>query len=174
MIQTPTSGSLASPIETIYSALRLGDLQTDRPIYTSGDEVVLTYALINKSDNTLVVPLNTDFSQPYYLIGSEQYWIERLGPNSTIPGIPAVTGRYGIRYAAGGAIIPVDWRLGKRVILPAEGVPMGNNHSTKGYPPGQYRLYVEYKRLSGEIVDTASVMFEIQGVIPSFTPTPTA
>ena len=156
-----------SQMEQIYNALKIENLQTDKSIYTAGEQVEATYDLVNRSDSTLVIPLNTDFSQPFYLVGIRQHWIERLGPNSTIPSIPANIARDGARYAAGGAIIPTDGSFPDHRWPPSASIafssPLG--YDTSDFPAGTYRFYTEYKRLFADgsgVIQTETVDFMIE------------
>jgi hypothetical protein len=101
-------------MDKIYNALILENLITDKALYTSGEEVILSYELTNRSNQTLVIPENNDYSQTFYLVGVEQRWIERLGSDGNISSIPNSTAKDGTRYASGGAIIPVERILKKR------------------------------------------------------------
>jgi hypothetical protein len=161
----------ASTMEEIYAALKLEDLRA-APSYTAGEIVEPTFSLVNRSTETLVVPLNTDFSQPFHLVGVLQAWIERLGPVKTIPSIPPQTYFDGSRYAAGGTVVPVE-------DLPGFAWPAGLARSyvwglnTAGYPDGTYRFFMVYQRLDNSVVESASVDFTVGATAPEDTTAPT-
>jgi hypothetical protein len=150
-----------STMADIYAALQIENLAplTGSSVFVSGDQVYFTYNLTNTSASALVVPLNTDFGAPFHLVGDEQTWVERLGPDPTIPSL-AYASRDGNRYATGGEILVEDGAF------PNDTIPAGGSLSrytvlyTTGFPQGRYRYYVEYKRLFSDgdgVVQTATV-----------------
>lgn len=157
-----------STIEFIYNAIKLENLKTDRTTYASGDDVIITYELVNRSDETIVVPENTDYSQSYYLVGTIQRWIERLGNDNYMP---FSTAKEGNKYAAGGEIIPVTFYKDGTTLKPDESIPLKITLNTANFSEGTYRFYVEYKKLEGDVLQTASTEFKIQGYL--YTPVPT-
>lgn len=122
-----------STMDEIYNALKLENLQTENPSYVAGEQVDATYELVNRSDSTLVIALNFDFSRPFHLVGIRQHWIERLGPDNNIAAIPDNIGRDGARYAAGGSIIATD-----SLWAPSESrtFPWGFGYDTSNFPAG--------------------------------------
>jgi hypothetical protein len=154
-------------LEPIYGALRVEGFRLERASYTSGEQVQIFYDLVNQSTNTLTIPLNTDHSTPWHLVGTEQYWIERLGADRTIPGIPDIVCRDGTRYAAGGQILVSE----RSELNPSERLPRVSAIATAvAYPPGTYRVYLEYKRLdqdgcfnpSDGVIQTVSADFQLR------------
>ncbi len=177
----PRSSASASdpltPIEDIYAAMVIQNLQSDGPNYVTGDVPVFTYDIVNKSGQSLKVPkvqLNPSFSDN--LVGVTQHWIERLGPDNTIPSIPPIVTRdpQG-RYAAGGRVIQSPSKVPPSFALSLSRMLGG----TSGFPAGDYRYYVEYKELSadgGEVIQSESLVitFEVATPTPSPTPCPLA
>jgi len=164
-----------STMDEIYNALKLENLQTENPSYVAGEQVDGTYELVNRSDSTLLIPLNFDFSQPFHLVGVRQHWIERLGPDNNIAAIPDNIARDGARYAAGGSIIATDSLWAN---LESHTFPWSLGYDTSNFPAGSYRFYVEYKKLpsdGGDVIQTTNVGFEIEGpktiYVPSEQPT---
>jgi hypothetical protein len=157
-----------STMEFIYNAIKLENIKTDRTIYASGDDVIITYELVNRSDETIVVPENTDYSQSFYLVGTIQRWIERLGNENYIPSSAA---RDGNKYAAGGEIIPITFYKDGTTLTPGESIPLEITLNTANFSEGLYRFYVEYKKLEGDVLQTVTTEFKVQGYL--FTPVPT-
>lgn len=145
-----------SSLAEIYAALRPENLRTTTggTAFSQGDSVELLYDLVNTSEQPLVIPLTDFFGSSFHLVGTEQAWIERLGPDSTIPSIPPIVGRKGTWYATGGAIIALEG-------LTANTIPPGGRvtrqvtliHPTGAFPSGRYRFHVEYKPLFGGLFD---------------------
>ena len=71
---TPTPIPIPLPMQKIYDALRIEDFTITKPSYTQGEAVNVTYRLVNRSNQTLTVPLNRDYFRPLYLVGVEQAW----------------------------------------------------------------------------------------------------
>ncbi|MCI0394460.1 MAG: hypothetical protein L0332_21075 [Chloroflexi bacterium] len=150
-------GGEITDLEGIFEAIGLEDLQTDKATYIAGEKVVFTYSLVNQTRDTLIVPLNNDFSQPFFLIGIRQQWIERLEADTDIPAL-AGAARDGDRFAIGGSIIPVD-----EEVAPGQAISFTEGLNSTGFAPGRYRITVEYKALdSDEVLDEASVEFEVR------------
>jgi len=170
------SAESTSSLEEIYAALRPQNLRTPtaRTAFDAGDALEFQYDLVNTSATPLVIPLTDFFGASFHLVGSEQSWLERLGPDPTIPSIPAVIGRKGTWYASGGAISAVEGLPGNT--LPAGGVvPRGASvfYSTDEFPTGRYRFHVEYKPVFGGLYDVIAETrfdFTIGGVPPDGTP----
>lgn len=154
--KTPTPQITPSLMETIYNAIKIENLGTDQTIFTIGDQISIHYEFVNRSDSALIVPLNNQYSNPYYLVGVKQSWIERLGDDSSIPPLNYVT-RSGSKYAVGGEII-----IWSEVIKSQEKLECYVSLNTKGFPEGKYRYYVEYKRLDNHyVIMTVSFDFEL-------------
>jgi hypothetical protein len=151
-------------MDNIYNALRLENLVADKAYYTSGEDVVFSYKLTNVSSQTLVIPENNDYSRSFYLVGTIQTWIERLGSDNNSPSISDETWRNGARYSSGGSIIDVG--PDKRVIEPGESIPLEFILRfflrLTSLHPGMYRVYVDYERLDGSVIQTLSVDIEIR------------
>jgi hypothetical protein len=85
-----------------------------------------------------------------------QRWIEKLDGDPTIPAMSPKIARSGRKYAAGGTpvitgpVVPRDQKLRTNPDVP-----------TTGYPPGRYRYYLEFRKRSGEVVQTEYVDFEL-------------
>jgi hypothetical protein len=148
-----------SSMAEIYAALRMENLvpYSGSTMFTSGDYVYFTFDVRNTSSSPLALPENLDYGRSFYLVGTIQTWLERLGPDPTIPSM-WWAGRDGNRYAAGGEIFAV--------VLPDNTIPGGGvirryeALSTTGFPAGHYRYYVEYKRLwsdGGSVIQTLSI-----------------
>jgi hypothetical protein len=147
---------IPTPINDIYQALKVQNIRTKGNHFSPGDVVTVTYNLVNTAGETLQVPLNHTYSNPYYLVGSQQHWIERLGRDSKIPSMPTRIARVGSRYAAGGRIIRT-----KPTISAGESLSMQQRIQTQGFPPGKYRYFIEYKQLENEILQTKTFEFEL-------------
>jgi hypothetical protein len=150
----PTKPIIAqSSMEDIYASVKIENMRLDKSVYYSGELVQFDYDFVNRSSNILVIPVNYDYSQPHCLIGIDQKWIERLGDDKTIPPLEGM-GRKGSWYAAGGSIINV----GSCEMLPDGSVAswIGRHVNTTDFPLGDYRLYAEYKKLFGDVIQTAT------------------
>ncbi|MEM1297181.1 MAG: hypothetical protein AAGH89_17580 [Verrucomicrobiota bacterium] len=145
-------------LETIYEAMKLQDLELSKEVVTAGEKVELDYAFVNTSGQDLVVPLNSNYSRPYHLIGTGQAWIERMGSSDHIPAFSRNIARQGRRYAAGGAIIQAP-----ESIAPGGKVARKKTVDTTGYPAGTYTIYIEYKKLRTDwILETKSAAFRVE------------
>jgi HYR domain len=148
---------MASSMGDIYAALRMENLapSSGSTMFTSGDYVYFAFDVRNTSSTPLVVPENYDYGRLFYLVGVLQTWVERLGPDPTIPSM-WWAGRDGNRYAAGGEIFAVSSNT-----IPAGGVIQRSEAlNTAGFPAGHYRYYVQYKRLwpdGGSVIQTLTV-----------------
>ena len=168
----PVASAADTPIEDIYAALQPEGLHslTGSTAFDPGAEFEFGYDLVNTSASPLVVPLDTSFEIPLHIVGVEQKWIERLGPNPTIPGVPPIIARKGTWYAANGSVIALEnfpddtfqdntIQPGQRVVMFA---PLFPSYGTN-YPAGRYRYHVEYKALSGIVLESVSIDFSVNG-----------
>jgi hypothetical protein len=141
--RSASAATTPSSMADIYSSLRLEHLAPlfGSTQFTSGDQVYFTYDFLNASASPLVVPPNSDYGRIFHLVGVEQTWVERLGPDPTIPSMWWAA-RDGNRYAAGGSIIAEDGAF------PDDTIPAGAALSrsfvlfTSGFPLGRYRYTV--------------------------------
>jgi hypothetical protein len=145
-----------SSLDEIYAALRPENLRTTtgRTSFSPGEPLEFLLDLVNTSEEPLVVPLTDFFGSSFHLVGTQQAWIERLGPEPSIPSIPPIIGRKGTWYASGGSIIAVEGLSGN-TIPPRGRVARQASvfYSTVGFPSGRYRFHVEYKPLFGGLFD---------------------
>lgn len=148
----------ASTLGDLYAALRLENLRL-APGGTQrfpGDEIYFYHDLVNKSASTVTTPYVDFFGTSFYLAGVEQTWIERLGPDPTIP-MPWAA-RKGNWYASGGELLAfpeeTSWS-------PDDAVERYSSLlTTTDFAAGQYRYYIEYKQVDTDVViDTISVVF---------------
>jgi len=147
-----------SNLEDIYGALKL-TTSLDKQIYNQTDTIERLYTFTNESNHILNIPENTTFTPPFYTIGTLQFLIERLGSDSNIPSIPSNVGRSGNKYGADGFRISVS----NNVINPLSIVKSSSfNYSFNNYPKGNYRMYVEYKKVDGSLIETQSLDFTIE------------
>jgi hypothetical protein len=162
----PTQPPPLTIMDNIYNSLRLEDLVAEKAIYTSGEKIVFSSKLTNLSNQTLIIPEDDRSSRTDYLVGNIYRWIERLGTDNVIPSIHESSPRDGSRYLIGsyGIDVGLGRFLGKRVIEPAESIPLNDQLDTSVYffPLGMYRLYVCYTRLDGSVIQTLNVDFEIR------------
>jgi hypothetical protein len=165
----PIASAADTPIGEIYDALRPEGLHslTGSTAFDPGTEFEFGYDLVNTSASPLVVPLDTSFGR--HLVGIEQKWVERLGPNTTIPGAPPITDRKGTWYAAGGEVIALesypDGTFQDNTIQPGQRLerfaPLFGWPTNA--PAGRYRYHVEYKMLTGLVIASVSIDFSING-----------
>jgi hypothetical protein len=66
-----------TPLETIYAAIKVEDFRSDQTSYAARQIMTVQYKLANRSPNRLVIPVYPP-SAPQRLVGTEQFWIERL------------------------------------------------------------------------------------------------
>lgn len=175
---SPSSDQAASTdwslLEPLYPALRPenGRTSNDRPTFTAGETVELTYDLVDHSAEPVVTPYLDFYGSSFYLTGTEQTWIERLGPDPTI-GCMTSAGRKGTWYASGGSIIaslePVTVAPGKSYSRVTDLYSI----DTGCFESGRYRYHIEYKPLEGDESDViAETVIELTFVTPDPSPTP--
>lgn len=133
----------SSALNHVYAAMRISDVSIMRERFMIGENVSVEYCLTNTSGRDLDIPVNTEFSERFFLVGVQQYWVERLGNDPVIASMPLRISRDGRRYAAGGSII-----TSKRLITAGDQLYLYSQLDTKEYPPGNYRYYIEYKKLN--------------------------
>ncbi|MBI3946536.1 MAG: hypothetical protein HY321_11500 [Armatimonadetes bacterium] len=158
----PAAGERDGAMAPIYAALRLEGPEADKAVVKSGETITFSYRLVNRAKATLSVPENRRYSRPFHLVGTIQRWVERLGPDSTIPGISEQIIRSGGSYAAGGEIACIQMILGKTTLDPDEAVPLKKGLSTQDYPRGEYRFIVEYKTDEGKVLQQRNVTFKVR------------
>lgn len=144
-----------STLEEIYAALRPASLvtTTGETAFQQGDPVSFRYDLINTSSTEpLIVPVTDFYGTLYSVVGTQQSWIERRGPDPTIPAIPPIIAKKGTWYASGGLLLFVCLPPGgggcPGYTIPAAGALERAAlllHSTEDFPSGFYRFHVEYK-----------------------------
>ena len=161
----PAAARADTSLEQIYAALRPDDLRTATggTAFQQGDFAEFAFDLVNTTDQPLVIPLTDFFGRQFHLVGTQQAWLERLGPDPTISSIPPIIARKGTWYAAGGEIIAVEGLPGDTIAAGGR-VPRGAAifYSTSGFPTGRYRVHVEYKPLLGGLDDViATVSLDI-------------
>ena len=145
-----------SNLEDIYGALKL-TTSLDKQVYSQTDTIERLYTFKNESNHILNIPENTTFSRPLYTVGTLQFWIERLGSDSTIPS--AIGGRSDNKYGADGFRIFVS----NNVVNPLAIVKSSSfNYSLKNHPKGNYRMYVDYQKVDGSLIETQSLDFTIE------------
>jgi len=147
-------------MQDIYAALRVQNLApaNGSTQFVSGDQLYFNLDLVNTSANPLIVPLKKEHGATAYWVGTQQTWIERLGADPTIPSLSG-SARDGNLYATGGSLWAVDSAFPDGTI-PAGGiVPSSVALDTTGFPPGQYRYYVNYVRVNNSrlVVDRATI-----------------
>jgi hypothetical protein len=160
----------SSQLEDLYEALRPESLRTesgDTTFEHGGSAIGFEYDLVNRSDGSVVFPYLEYGDSWFYLAGTEQTWIERLGRDPSISCVPEA-GRKGTWYAAGGQLLvagePVTLgpgeSLARHTRLPAS--------TTACFEAGKYRYHIEYKPLDGGLDDviaevTVDLTFEEAG-----------
>lgn len=169
LLSSCATGANASTLDDLYVSLRPENLRTQSgaTTFAGGDDPYFFYEIVNRSANTLTVPLTNYFGNSFYLAGVEQTWIERLGPDATIP-MPGAA-RKGTWYAAGGQIMAFP---GPTTFLPDEGITRYTQlYNTALFAPGQYRYRIEYEDLSSNVLaDIAIDLTFING--PTSVPEP--
>ncbi len=146
-------------IEKVYKSLQLspGEVAGDGP-FKPGDKLKVRFSLTNKTSEDLRPPPYNLGKRSVPVIGLQQAWIERLGENKTIAAIPKTAGREGAKYAAGGTIIvtPDTIKGRDKVDLRV------SDTDTTGYPPGKYKVTLQYKALNfSTVLQTKTVEFEL-------------
>jgi hypothetical protein len=139
-----------NPLQDLYAALRPEDLATldGRGAFTAGEEITFRYELVNRGSWELVVPLIDFYGDLFYLAGSEQAWVQRLGDDSSIPCLSSSVVDDEGRYAVGGQILAFPGSPGPRV-APGDALPRNAVlYDTSCFATGQYRYFVEYRRLA--------------------------
>jgi hypothetical protein len=158
----PSDLACSAPIdlmmEVVYQSLKLIQVSSNnsQPVL-SGMTITFIYSVTNISSKTLTIPPTINNGITFYFIGGFQFWVERLGPDSSIPSMPAGTTRNGNCYDAGHIVMSTNstW-------APSETYPFTRQLYTSGYPAGTYRFYVDYKKLSGEILQSAFMDIQIK------------
>jgi hypothetical protein len=159
-----------SQLEVLYKALRPESLRTlsgNTTFERGGSIIDFEYNLVNRSNEPVVFPYLEYGDSWFYLAGTEQRWIERLGGDPSISCMPWAV-RKGTWYAAGGNLIST-----------LEPVTLGPGESqmryTRLYPDwtacfeaGKYRYHTEYKPLDSGPDDaiaevTVDLTFEVDG-----------
>jgi len=146
-----------SPEDITYAAIRLEDFQLSQSVYSVGDLIEASARFVNRSPRALDLVISAPL--PYCTIGGQQQWIERLGPDPTIPpfddGGIAFDGR---RYAAGGAALAVT----SCTLAPDEPRAAYNLwNQTTGFPVGNYLFYMEYRTFDGLVMQSEVAPFEM-------------
>jgi hypothetical protein len=148
-------------LETIYAAIKVEDFRSDQTSYAARQIMTVQYKLANRSPNRLVIPVYPP-SAPQRLVGTEQFWIERLEGDGEIPAMPTSVSRAGRRYAVGGGTISIERWLRKVTMDPGEAIPIQKSINLAGYPAGSYRLYLNYQRLEKQaILQSATYDFKV-------------
>ena len=155
------AGAGTSSMNDIYAALRIQNLvpANGSTQFVSGDQLYFNFNLVNTSANPLVVPLKKEHGATAYFVGGQQTWVERLGADPTIPSLSGAA-RNGNLYATGGQLWAVDGAFPDGTIPAGGVVPSFVALDTTGFPPGQYRYYVNYERLGGNaksVIDSATI-----------------
>jgi hypothetical protein len=142
--------------ERMKECIRIQDLKTDKSTYTQGEQIVLTYDVVNVKSTRLDVPLNTQYSRPMYLIGARQAWIEPMDDSAkTMDFGPAA--KHGAKYAAGGSIFPI----GKNCLDPGEQLHQRSSLGRE-LKPGRYKYHIEMKAIDDDsLMDEATVEFVV-------------
>lgn len=153
---------VADRMAPIYKALKLTPCElTAKGPFTPGDVIIVKCGIKNVSNNTLNIPLTAGVrSAPAYVLGGHQFWLERIGDDRDIPAVKPNTFRNGTRYAAGGA------EIRSKAIAKSEVInfTIGGKVDTKDFPPGKYRISVEFRAKGNEqvVLQTESVDFELK------------
>jgi hypothetical protein len=156
------------PMHAIYGALRIENLATDQPAYIPGQMPAGANILVNRSATTLCIPTNRFFPE-FHTVGTMQAWIERLGDDKTIPGMPPLFARDEAgRYAVGGSIVVTNPHFPDHQWPPDAELPWRWElfFDTSQFPLGLYRVYMQYQRGFTEghgeqVIQVASADFEM-------------
>lgn len=128
-------------LRDVHSVLRVSDAQVQwLPNQVGGTSPWLTFNVSNQYDLSVLVPVTTIGGTAANWSGTRQVWIERLGPDPTIPALPRNLARNGRRYAYGGSVIL--WP--GQIIGPRGFVSFSEPLNIGGFPSGQYAVYIEY------------------------------
>ena len=130
--------------EKLKEYLRIQNLRTNKSTYTQGEEIIITYDVVNQSDTRLDIPLNTRGSSFNHLIGVIQYWIEPIDESAKATDFGRAFRREP-RYAAGGHIFPID----KNYLAPRERLHRKSSLRLD-LKPGRYRYYIEMKAIDDD------------------------
>jgi len=142
--------------QKMKECIRIQGLKTDKSACTQGEQIVLTYDVVNVNSTRLDVPLNTRYSRPMRLIGIQQAWIEPMDDSAKRTDFGPAAKR-GTRYAAGGSIFPV----GKSYLDPGEQLHQKSSIG-RDLMPGRYKYYIEMKAIDdGSLMDEATVEFMV-------------
>lgn len=132
----------------VYRSITLTNARvTGGPVFVVGATVPVQYQLTNQSNQPLIVS---------GWMGTRQHWIERLGPDWRIPSKDKGTAKKGKWYAAAGCRVRADSRVES-----GKSFPYTERISTRNLPPGKYLYHIEYKKNSGDVLQTESVPFEL-------------
>ncbi len=124
--------------------LRILNLRTNKSTYTQGEEIIITYDVVNQSDTRLEVPLNTQYSRPMHLIGITHNWIEPIVYSNKATDLGRALRREP-RYAAGFSIFPIS----KNYLAPGEQLHRKSSLH-RDLKPGRYRYYVDLKAIDDD------------------------
>jgi hypothetical protein len=120
-----------------------------------GDPIVFSFEVVNRSGQELMIPVKNQF----HVFGTQQVWIERMGMDSKIPVMPPRVAYYKGRYAQGGSDI-----LARPVVVKGESFRFNRTINTDGFPPGSYRVHVEFKDRNHTVVQTVHADVELKTV----------
>ena len=159
--QLAAADDKTTKIETIYAALELKAEIDGKGPFKVGDTIRFNFELKNNTSEDLYPPTKAKNPRPNALpgeIGGEQAWIERLGRDATIAVQPARTGRQGRMYAEGGWTVQLQ-----TVVKGDDSLPLHDRKiDTTGYPPGKYRVTMEFKGLNFKVLQYKAVEFELK------------
>ena len=154
-----TPAGKTTNMQDVYKSLTLGggSLLGEMP-HAAGDSLKIQFELKNTSTLELYPPTVMQQNGAFRLVGDYQFWIERLGNDSTIEAEgTARSFREGKRYAQGGNGISSP-----PSIKPEGLVMIAHALNTKGFPAGRYRFTVEYQTPERKVLQTKSVEFELK------------
>jgi hypothetical protein len=140
----------ANPLANLYATFRPEGLETQngRTAFAAGEEIAFDYQLVNRGSTELVVPLIDFYGDLFYLAGSEQTWVERLGNDTSIPCMTSSAVDEQGRYAVSGQILAFPGPPGPRV-APGDSLDRETVLSdTSCFATDKYRFFVEYRRLA--------------------------
>ncbi len=149
--EAPDESSAApASMEAVYQALVLEDLVHELRPQDDGFTLDVSYDWVNRSETRLVVPPNTDFTRPYYVLGAWHEWVERLD-GAVVPGAPSWMRQEGARYSIAGGVLVLDFVPGRNQLRTGERIPVMRSIDLASFPAGRYRFTVEYERLVGDL-----------------------